>query len=219
MAIETASNQNSPVEDTPAERRRRKVRDSIIDAAETIFTEDGEAGISMRRLAEAIDYSPAAIYKYFGSKDELFTAIRELFFERLLQQIDAAMAEGGETRVLCERCLRAYIDTGLEEPNHYVMAFSPSATEEHVHDDEKEKTAFEAEQALVRMIEAGMEEGVFRKIDPYVASKSVWASLHGLTMLLTRMEGFPHAMKGSEHVSAEDVIAFHTNAIIRSLSA
>ena len=58
MAAETISE----AELTPAERRRRKVRDSIIDAAEAIFAEEGEAGLSMRRIAERIcDNGPLAV--------------------------------------------------------------------------------------------------------------------------------------------------------------
>ena len=125
-------------DDTPADRRRRKVREAIIDAAEDIFSSEGEEGISMRRLAEAIDYSPAAIYKYFSSKDELFTAIREMFFERLLARIHEAMAEGGQIDRLCSRCMRAYIETGMEEPNHYIMAFASSVTSKpHLHDERR----------------------------------------------------------------------------------
>ena len=203
-------------DDTPADRRRRKVREAIIDAAEAIFTSEGEEGISMRRLAEAIDYSPAAIYKYFASKDELFTSIREMFFERLLARIHAAMDEGGETAILCARCMRAYIETGMEEPNHYMMAFAPSVTAKpHLH--EEKEVAFEAEAALVEMIQQGQAEGGFRSGDPRVMSKSVWASLHGLTQLIVCLDDFPNGMPGSEHVTLDSVIDFHADMIIRGL--
>ncbi|WP_417310318.1 TetR/AcrR family transcriptional regulator [Devosia sp.] len=205
-------------DDTPADRRRRKVRDAIIDAAEVIFSAEGEEGISMRRLAESIDYSPAAIYKYFSSKDDLFEAIRETFFERLMERINGAREEGGDTPSLCARCMRAYIETGMEEPNHYMMAFySGKKIEPHAHDEQD--IAFQAEHALVDMIEAGMEQGVFRSVDPKLASKSVWASLHGLTTLMVSMEGFPAGMPGSEHVTADAVIDFHTDMILRGLRA
>ena len=204
-------------EDTPADRRRRKVREAIIDAAEAIFKTDGEQGISMRRLAEAIDYSPAAIYKYFDSKDALFTSIRDLFFERLLARINAAMMEGGETSALCERCIRAYIEIGLEEPNHYMMAFSVASREAPPHFHEESEKSFAAEEKLVTMIEKGMGEGVFCKMDPYVASKSVWASLHGMTMLIVSLEDFPSGMPGSEHVTEEATVNFHVEAILRGL--
>jgi AcrR family transcriptional regulator len=199
---------------TPAERRRRRVRDAIIDAAETIFASDGEAGISMRRLAEAIDYSPAAIYKYFDSKEALFSEMRELFFERLMIRMGEAAEQGGEVHILCARCGRAYIDIALEEPKHYLLAFSNWS--EHETPDE-DSYAFAAEKQLHAMIDAGIESGVFRKMDPAVASKSVWGCVHGLSTLMASMDDFPQGMPGSEHVTREAVIDFHTDLIIRGL--
>lgn len=201
---------------SPADRRRRKVREAIIDAAESIFSAEGEEGISMRRLAEAIDYSPAAIYKYFSSKHELFSAIREMFFERLLARIHTALEEGGDVPGLTERCVRAYIEVGIEEPNHYMMAFSPATVREE-HEHWEGDVSFQAESKLVEMIEEGMKEGVFRKVDPRVASKSVWASLHGLTMLMVSLSDFPNGMPGSEHVTREEVLDFHAKMMIRGL--
>lgn len=199
---------------SPADRRRRRVRDAIIDAAETIFANDGEAGISMRRLAEAIDYSPAAIYKYFDSKEALFEEMRELFFERLITRMSEAADEGGELHILCARCGRAYIDTALEEPNHYLMAFS-NWNDKKTPDENS--YAFVAEKQLMEMVDAGIDSGVFRKMDPAVASKSVWACVHGLSTLLASMDDFPHGLPGSEHVTREAVIDFHTDLIIRGL--
>ena len=62
-----------------------------------------------------------------------------------------------------------------------------------------------------------MKEGVFREVDPRIASKSVWASLHGLTMLMVSLEDFPNGMPGSEHVTGEQVLDFHANMMIRGL--
>jgi AcrR family transcriptional regulator len=201
---------------TPAERRRLKVRDAIIEAAEDLFTKDGEQGISMRRLAEAIDYSPAAIYKYFDSKEALFAEMRELFFERLIKRMRSAAAEGGDEHVLCARCGRAYIETAMEEPRHYVMAFS-FFNKDSVPDESS--YAFHAEKQLCDMISAGIDKGIFRAMDPLVASKSVWASVHGLAMLMASVDDFPHGMPGSQHVTRDAVIAFHTDMIIRGLDA
>src|SRR5215468_6387059 len=110
--------------DTPAERRKRKVRDSIIEAAEGVFAEEGEAGLSIRRLADRIDYSPAAIYKYFSSKDELLSELREQFFGRLLAHMRETRAAGLTDRERFAAALRAYVQTGLDNPNHYRMAFA-----------------------------------------------------------------------------------------------
>jgi len=201
---------------TPAERRRRKVRDSIIEAAETIFNEEGEAGISMRRIAERIDYSPAALYKYFDSKDALFDEIRELFFERLLNRLAATWREN-DLRSVSKACLSAYIETGLEEPNHYLMAFSHWGDESKPDED---SFAFAAARTLESMIGEGVETGLFRaEINPKLVAKSIWASLHGLTMLLVAIDDFPEGMPGSEDVTRPDVIETHLDMMMRSLTA
>jgi hypothetical protein len=72
---------------------------------------------------------------------------------------------------------------------------------------------------LCDMIRSGIQKGIFRDMDPLVASKSVWASVHGLATLMASIEGFPASMPGSEHVSRQAVIDFHTDMIIRGLKA
>ena len=73
---------------SPAQRRRNKVRARILSAAERVFAREGASGLSIRRLAETIDYSPAAIYKYFSSKDELVDELKETFFELILENVN-----------------------------------------------------------------------------------------------------------------------------------
>ena len=56
----------------------------------TCFVAEGYRNVSMRKIAERIEYSPAAIYSYFPSKDDIFFALAEEGF-RLL----AAVRRGG----------------------------------------------------------------------------------------------------------------------------
>ncbi len=56
---------------TPSERRFEKNRQAILDAARSTIMEQGIDGLSMRTLADLVDYSPSALYKYFKDKDEI----------------------------------------------------------------------------------------------------------------------------------------------------
>ncbi len=201
---------------TPAERRREKMRDTIITAAQAIFTKDGEAGLSMRRLAEAIDYSPAALYKYFASKDDLFEAVREQFFERLLKRMDQALNGSGTTQELFEACGRSYIETALEEPSTFMMAFTGL----------KEDTrpvegtfGYAAAEQLECMIKQGIDEGILRKVDLALAGKAVWAAVHGLTILLIQIPTMPGGVTHENDYTREDIIRFHTDFIWRGMAA
>lgn len=200
---------------SPAERRRRKVRDAIVEAAEEIFAEEGESGLSMRRIAERIDYSPAAIYKYFDSKEALFDEIREQFFERLLGRMQKVTAEVKEGPLLNGACLRAYVETGLEQPSHYRLAFT-----NHFHKDRLDEAsyAFAAALHLEQIIAQSMDDGWFEIADPGLAAAAVWAGAHGLTMLAVTVPGFPEGKPGCEGITLDHVIDYQARMIIRGMA-
>ena len=65
------------------ERDREAVRRAILDAARDLFVSEGYDNVSIRKIAERIEYSPAAIYGYFPSKDDIFFALAEEGFRLL----------------------------------------------------------------------------------------------------------------------------------------
>ena len=74
-------------------RDRETVRRAILDAARELFVAEGFQNVSIRKIAERIEYSPAAIYGYFPSKDDIFFALAEEGF-RLLCDRGAARPAG-----------------------------------------------------------------------------------------------------------------------------
>ena len=80
------------------EREREAVARAILDAARDLFVSEGYHNISIRKIAERIEYSPAAIYSYFPSKDGIFFALAEEGFRLLFAgpiQIDESDLLGG----------------------------------------------------------------------------------------------------------------------------
>ncbi|MFG3042109.1 TetR/AcrR family transcriptional regulator [Streptomyces sp. NPDC048330] len=70
---------------------RREVRNrrqqAAVDAAFRLAEEDGAAGLTMRRLAQALDLDVAALYRLFRDKDELLLALCERTIELALDEI------------------------------------------------------------------------------------------------------------------------------------
>jgi AcrR family transcriptional regulator len=64
------------------ERDREAVRRAILDAARDLFVAEGYDNVSIRKIAERIEYSPA-IYGYFPSKDDIFFALADEGFRLL----------------------------------------------------------------------------------------------------------------------------------------
>ncbi|MEW6319993.1 MAG: TetR/AcrR family transcriptional regulator [Acidobacteriota bacterium] len=69
------------------DRERQAVREAILDAARDLFIAEGYRNVSIRKIAERVEYSPAALYGYFPSKDDIFFALAEEGFRRLVARI------------------------------------------------------------------------------------------------------------------------------------
>src|SRR3954447_4479874 len=68
------------------DREKLETRAKIMDAARELFGREGYEAVSMRRIADAIEYSPTAIYVHFRDKQDLFHQICQADF--------AALADG-----------------------------------------------------------------------------------------------------------------------------
>ena len=67
------------------ERDKEQLRERILDAARELFVAEGYRNVSIRKIAEKVEYSPAALYSYFPSKDALFFALAEEGFRKLFE--------------------------------------------------------------------------------------------------------------------------------------
>src|SRR4051794_31634463 len=67
------------------EREREATRAKIMAAARDLFAREGYEAVSMRRIAEVIEYSPTAIYVHFKDKDALFRELCAHDFGRLAE--------------------------------------------------------------------------------------------------------------------------------------
>lgn len=216
-------------EESPAERRRQKVRTAILDAAERVFSKEGEAGLSIRRLAEEIDYSPAAIYKYFGSKEELVDELKEAFFECLLSDIDEAAYTSLPFRERACHTFAKYIETAIARPHHYIAAFTYTdisidfASRYAAMDPATFRATHKgrAFHVIADLIAEGQANGTFRTpVEPLLAAKSLWASMHGLAMLLIQLPGFPVSLPTPHpDLTQPDFIRLHTELMFSSLCA
>jgi TetR/AcrR family transcriptional regulator len=64
-------------------------KQAVIESAGRLFSERGFAGTSMRDIADDADVTQALIHHHFGSKDELYTAVRH----RVIEEYNARFPE------------------------------------------------------------------------------------------------------------------------------
>ena len=106
------------------ERDREAVSRSILDAARELFVTHGYQEVSIRKIAEQIEYSPAAIYSYFPSKDDIFFALAEEGF-RLLFSYGASprAAVAGDPIDAIRAMFWRYYEFSKEHPEYFALMF------------------------------------------------------------------------------------------------
>ena len=90
------------------ERERTETREKILEAARSLFIEEGFDGVSMRKIADRIEYSPTAIYMHFADKEELFREICHEDFRKLAQSM-AGLAQVSDPVERLRRLGSAYV--------------------------------------------------------------------------------------------------------------
>src|SRR5580704_18648115 len=104
----------------PEDRRAKykaTVRAEILEAAREIFVRAGYEDFSMRALAERVGYSPAATYKHFKNKGEIFECLADESFAALMVASESLKDDDAEDPVdRLKRGMLAYVRFGLQNP-------------------------------------------------------------------------------------------------------
>lgn len=108
------------------ERDRETVRRAILDAARDLFVSEGYGNVSIRKIAERIEYSPAALYSYFESKDDIFFALAAEGFDLLSAPVSTRHSPHGEPPAPLEQ-LRATLwrlyEFSVQHPQYFALMF------------------------------------------------------------------------------------------------
>src|SRR6202011_1127490 len=72
------------------DRERLEMRRAILDAAREIAAQEGWQAVTIRRVAEKIEYSPPTIYEYFQSKEAILEAEMHEAFRLLMDALREA---------------------------------------------------------------------------------------------------------------------------------
>lgn len=180
-------------------RHRASLRRDILDAASRLFVEEGYDRVTMRRLAERIEYSPTTIYLYFKDKTELFSAVCEETFSQLAAKLERLKRTDMTALGYLRASLKLYVDFGVTHPDHYTITFlqSPKANQGPSFEHSISSRAFDTLRQAVR---ACVEHGDIRTADVDMTAQALWAGVHGLTALLITAKGFPFV----SHVALAD---------------
>lgn len=176
------------------EREKSEIRDKILDAARELFVTEGYEGVSMRRVAEKIEYSPTAIYVHFADKQELFRELCQRDYAHLAEVFQSsAMSSDPLDRL--KQIGRTYIQFGLSYPNHYKFMFMTTHPPQEPDEDDcdvKGNPEVDAYAFLKWAVQQAIDAERLREElrDAAVISQTLWAAVHGVISL--------HIAKGAD---------------------
>lgn len=167
------------------ERDREAVRRAILDAARDLFVQVGYEHVSMRKIAEIVEYSPAAIYGYFPSKDDIFYALAEEGF-RLLHDTGDSL-DALEALPPIERVRQSFwrlYQFSCEHPQYFALMFVDRAVPRISREYERFDFAREMKQATLRHLEAAIHEGALPAgTSPEVVMRVLSCAVLGIAVL------------------------------------
>src|SRR5215470_8356879 len=103
-------------------REREELKQQILDAVWELFVREGYENVSMRKIADKIEYSPTSIYTYFKDKDEILDCLCEETFLHLHKHKLATVHQmENDTLESLKKKMETYIRFGLEHPDHYIV--------------------------------------------------------------------------------------------------
>lgn len=174
------------------ERHKESLRQEILDAAREILLAKGYAYLSMRRIAERIEYSPTTIYLYFKNKDDILYQLCVETLERQFEVLSAAGVDQPSPYLRLRAALRAYVDFGLSEPDRYKIAYMADLSR-YVSTASILEQGGAADKLIAlmchRVHEALAASGCNR--DVKCVFQALWAHCHGLVSLLIGHPDFP----------------------------
>ncbi len=167
------------------EREKQEMRDLILKTAMNLFLEEGFHIVSLRRIAEKIEYSPGTIYLYFKDKDEILHALHNMAFEELFkrQQTVATIKDPLER---LKKQGRTYVQFAQEHPQYYDLMFIMRGPVRKLKGPEEWDMGKRAYEFLRSNVQECINAGYLNGFSTDVVAFGMWASVHGIASLFVR---------------------------------
>ncbi|WP_129716063.1 TetR/AcrR family transcriptional regulator [Pedobacter sp. SYP-B3415] len=191
-------------------RQRVAMKDSILAAAQEIVATEGWQALSIRKIADAIEYSAPVIYSHFENKD----AIREIFirdgFTLLGNAVEQVLAQPGTPEEKLRDVADAYRHFAITQSSYYRIMFDfgiPGCEAASMYDEIHRFGALIRRAIGSAMGPAAAEEKIWLKYHTF------WSILHGLIAInLLKLTETPGELKDPVFDDAVQGFIHHINA-------
>jgi AcrR family transcriptional regulator len=163
-------------------------REAIVDSSAAVFARNGYHATGIVELCEVNQLGKGAFYHYIGSKEELLAAIHDRVMDEVLAGGERVAAAGGDPAAQLTALGDELLDVIHRYPDHvwvFLHEF-PALTGERA--EQFRVRRHEYEQQVVAVLQAGIDQGMFRDVDPWLTAMA-WLGMHNYTYLWLKPGG------------------------------
>jgi len=175
---------------TRREREKEEIQRRILDAARELLASEGPDAVTMRQIADRIEYTPTALYFHFRDKEELLRRLCVEDFGKLAARFQVLSRVPDPVERL-RMLARGYVSFAIDHPQPYRLIFmtpgsrSPSPQAEDDSPAERRDPAQSLYAFLLQSVTAAMDANRLRAefTEPHLVAQTIWAGIHGVAAL------------------------------------
>jgi AcrR family transcriptional regulator len=171
-------------------RQKEEFRASILEAAWLQVLTDGWQSLSIRKIADAIEYSIPVIYNHFENKEAILLEFTKEGFQKLADTLQQVKAQHTEPAVQLEAIAHAYWDFAFEHKEYYQLMFGlgiPACDKVNEIAEMKSMTT-----VMISTIKETIDKSANMEADVYLKYHTYLSVLHGLVSIqMIRKDGQP----------------------------
>jgi len=169
------------------EKQKTEIKKMILEASMKLFVDEGFDHVTIRKIADLIEYSPTTVYLYFKDKNEILYNLHEMGFQKL-GAMNQSLVEIANPITRLHKMGENYIDFGLSNPEFYDVMFIQRAPMQVLAEmNDCDWTYGEsALNALKLTIEEAMSKGLLKEGNTDAVAMGIWGMVHGLVSLAIR---------------------------------
>ena len=176
-------------------REKEQLRQQILVAARELFVNEGYENVSMRKIANRIEYSPTTIYLYFRNKADLLDSVCQETLLNLLNTLEELKRDKSDPVETLRKSGQAYVKFGLKYPQDYKLTFVIRPQFQKDLGLEEGSVGEKVFNYLREMVSECIQQKRFRQMDVETTGQVLWSVVHGVTLLLIDFPDFPWTEK------------------------
>jgi AcrR family transcriptional regulator len=176
------------------QRERLDLKRRILMAAEELFIEDGYDNVSMRKIAEKIEYSPTTIYRLFQNKTDIMEQLIADGYRGVYRRYEEILSRRPESPLeTLNLIIIEYVAFALDNPNHYRLWFATGRL--RMVDDQLRmlhgNSSYRVYHTWLELIDECKAKRLLPDKDTLALFQLIWGAVHGMISLRIHHPHFP----------------------------